>query len=386
MTSPLRAPSPFEAPETSGGAASADLDRRAVVHRAFTSRAALAALVVSALALGPHPREATRPAPAAAWAPLALPAPIAALLATGRWDTTPYGFRIVALSFLADGCVAAAERDAALRDAARACVDRALRLADRLRPRSAGDPTDHGLWASHFTLILGARDRLGGCRDPSRHRALAEALAARTLREPTRHVPSYPATRLRWPADQTATLAALARHDRAHGTRLADAPTNAWRAWVQAQAMDPKLGLPWSEATGRGTGARSPRGCALSWQTRYLREIDPALAARWWERYREHYLVDRALIVGFREWPSGEAHPADEDSGPIVNDVGVAATALAIPAARAMGDDVLANRIEATAKLVEATIGADPKLRRDANTVLATSIRYLGRELREEQF
>jgi hypothetical protein len=351
--------------------------------------AAAAAIAGGAAMLlaGRAPRALPPTAPSSArWAELELPQPVAALLATGRWDATPYGFRIVALSILADGCAAAAARRPARRDAARACVDRALQLGERLRPRSGGDPTDQGLWLSHFTLALGARDRLGGCADPARHRAHAEALAARTLREPTRHVPSYPTTRLRWPADQTATLAAVSRYDRAHGTRLADRPVDAWRTYVLARAMDAKLGLPWSEATGRGKGARSPRGCALSWQTRYLREVDPALAARWWKRYREHYLVDRVALVGFREWPPGVAHPADDDSGPIVNGVGTAATALAIPAARAMADDLLAARIEGTAKTIEATIGSDPKLRRHAETVLAESIRYLGRELREEQY
>jgi len=155
---------------------------------------------------------------------------------------------------------------------------------------------------------------------------------------------------------------------------------------VLARAVDAKLGLPWSEVTGRGPGARLPRGCALSWQTRYLREFDAALAARWWKQYRAHYVVDRVALVGFREWPPGVSRRADDDSGPIVNGVGAAATALAIPAARAMGDDLLASRIEATAKAIEATVGSDPKLRRHATTVLAESIRYLGRELREEQY
>jgi hypothetical protein len=354
-----------------------------VTVKPLRSRRPYAALLaLAALAIAPAARaRAAAPAP---WAALELPGPIAALLATGRWDSTPHGFRIVALSFLADGCAAAAARDPALREAARACVDRALRLAERLRPRGGGDPSEDGLWLSHHTLLLGARDRLGRCADPARHRAAAVALAARTLRERTRHVPSYPATRMRWPADQTATLAALARYDRAHGTRLAREPVRAWREYVLARAMDRRLGLPWSEVTGRGTGARSPRGCALSWQTRYLREFDPELAARWWERYREHYLVDRVLLIGFREWPPGVSRPADSDSGPIVNGVGAAATALAIPAARAMGDDLLAARLEGTARTIEATMGSDPKLRREANTVLAAAIRYLGRELREE--
>lgn len=329
-----------------------------------------------ALALG------VAPAAAPAWEPLDLPPRVDQLLRTGRWDGTPTGFRIVALSFLADGCAAAARRDPGLRQAAVACVDRALRLADAVGPRAGGERTDHGLWLSHLALLLGTRDQLGPCADPARHRRLAAALAARSLREPTRHVPSYPAVRLRWPADQTATLAALARYDHAHGARLGEAPLREWRAFVLAHAMDRTLDLPWSEATGAAPGARSPRGCALSWQTRYLAELDADLAARWWRAYRAHYLVDRVLLVGFREWPPGRERAADADSGPIVQGVGAAATALAIPAARVMGDELLAGRLEATAASVWAATRASARLRSAADTILADSIRWMGRQAR----
>jgi hypothetical protein len=315
------------------------------------------------------------------WAPLDLPSPLSALLSTGHWDGTPPGFRIVALSFLADGCAAQAAREPALREAALACVDRALALAETTaRPRraQAGDPAEDGLWLSHLALILGARDRLGPCADPDRHRRAAEALAARALREPTLHVPSFPGVERRWPADQSATLAALARHDRAHGTHLADEPARRWRAWVLAHAMDRRLELPWSEATGRAPGARTPRGCALSWQTRYLHEFDPELASRWWATYREKFLVDRVALVGFREWPAGRERAADADSGPIVHGVGAAATALGISAARSMGDDLLAARLEATATAVSGLAALSPTLRRHAHTALAEAIRYLG--------
>ena len=143
--------------------------------------------------------------------------------------------------------------------------------------------------------------------------------------------------------------------------------------------MDRDIGLPWSEVTGKAKGARDPRGCALSWQTRYLRELDPALAADWWSRYKDVFLVDRLLLVGFREWPPGRDRRADIDSGPIVQGVGSAATALAISAARAMDDELLAKRLEATASLVEAWAGADPKFARHASTALAASILYVGR-------
>ena len=54
-------------------------------------------------------------------------------------------------------------------------------------------------------------------------------------------------------------------------------------------------------------------------------------------------------LVGFREWPRGVERPADMDSGPIVFGIGTAASALAIGAARAQGDEVLATRLESAA-------------------------------------
>jgi hypothetical protein len=314
------------------------------------------------------------------WTLLELPPPLEQLLDSGKWDGTPAGFRIVTLSFLADACATVAAHDPEKRAAAAACVTRSLELARRTRPPGLRvERADHGLWLSHFALILGAADTVRPCADEKEHGEIATALAGRSLREPTAHVPSFPGTAFRWPADQTATLASLVRFDRAHAAHLADEPVRRWRVLVLEKAMDHDLGLPWSEVTGKAKGARDPRGCALSWQTRYLNEIDPALAGQWWDRYKHAYLVDDLLLVGFREWPVGRERPADVDSGPIVRGVGSAATALAISAARAMGDNLLARRLEATASFVETAAGSDPKLARQASTALAASILYVGK-------
>ena len=312
-----------------------------------------------------------------AWHALDVPAPLAQLLTAGRWDKTPTGFRVVALSFLADSCVGQAQRSPDLRDAARACVRRCLELAQSTRPSSLDvRAAPQGLWLSHLNLILGAGDALGECLDSKSHREIATALARRSLHEATFHVPSYPDTAYRWPADQSATLAGLARYDRGHGATLAREPVQKWTEFMRKRAWNASLQLPWSEATGRAKGAREPRGCALSWQTRYLREFDPALAAGWWQRYRDSFLVDAVVLVGFREWPAGRERPADQDSGPIVRGVGASATALGIGAARAMGDAVLATRLEATAAAVETLGGAAAS--RAASTMLAAAILRLG--------
>jgi hypothetical protein len=321
----------------------------------------------------------------AGWRALDLPKPLDRLLEVGDFGATPAGHRIVALSFLADACVAEAQRDADLHAAALACVARCLELGAKTRPAQKPETVKDGLWLSHFNLMLGAHDRLGPCAEPARHEAIATTLARRSLGDPTFHVASYANLPYRWPADQTATLASLARYDRAHATRLAEEPAKRWREQVLAHAMDKRLELPWSEATGKAQGARDPRGCALSWQTRFLVEFDPELGAVWWRRYKDKFLVDGWAVVGFREWPPGRERRADTDSGPIVQGVGAAATALGIAAARVMGDRLLAARLEGTAVIVEGFTASDPDLAKAAATPLAAAIRYLGQKARERE-
>src|SRR5262249_27660688 len=156
--------------------------------------------------------------------------------------------------------------------------------------------------------------------------------ARRSLAEPLAHVPSYPTTRARWPADQSATLASLVRYDRAHGTRLAPEPLRRYEAVIESHSG--KDGLPASEVVGVTATSRLPRGCALSYMVRYLAEADPKRARALWTRYSQRFLVRHLFGTGFREWPPGIERPSDADSGPIVQGIGAAASAFGIAAAR----------------------------------------------------
>ena len=372
--------------------------------------ALLVSFCCAGVASAPHAR-AAEPA-------LELPRSLATLLADGKWDATPRGFRIVTLSFIADGCAAEARADAGKVGIATACIEAALALAGKDRPRGLEpDDANAGLWLAHYALILGARDATAGsCADAAMHARVARGLARRSLAEATAHAPSFAGKTERYPADQSAVLAALARHDKAHGTTLATEPAARFDAYLTEHATDAETGLPWSMVAGKGVGAavgvgagksvgpaagvdagksvgpaagvdagksvgpagKLPRGCALSWQTRYLAEVLPARAEHDWRAYREHYLVDAGILVGFREWPPGRDRAADIDSGPIVRGVGTAASALAIAAARRMGDTTLALRLEASAATVTTMASGDPKVAAATKTKIAEAIRYLG--------
>lgn len=297
-----------------------------------------------------------------------LPPSAQKLFTDGAWDNTPGSFRIITLSHLADGCVGQAKARPEFTDEARACVSNALKLAKKL-PRS-----DDGLFLSHLNLIYGAADQLGDCGDEAEHRRVSEALARRSLADPTKHVPSYVKLPFRWPADQTATLASLARFDAAHAANTLTAPLDAWRAFM-AKHLDAKSGLPESEVTGKAPGAKFPRGCAQSFITRYLSEVDPKLANEWWEKYREHHVTRLGAIVGFREWPRGVERKGDVDSGPIVLGIGAAASAFAIAAAKSQGDGALALQLEASASTA-LMLGAGGKA---AEGALPQAIQFQGR-------
>lgn len=303
-----------------------------------------------------------------------LPPGLSSFLEKGQWDGTPKAFRAIALSHLADGCAQQGEAEPLKRESAQACVKRTLELAlatQKGKPAAVPD----ALWLTHVNLILGAGDRVGPCLDEALHEALSRKLAAMSVHDGHAHAPSYASLPLRWPADQSATLASLGRFDAAHDAALLAAPLSEWTRVIEKKGMNAKYGLPVSEVTGKGPGAVLPRGCAQSFISRYLAEVDAARSAEWWVAYREGFLTRVAGLPGFREWPRGVERKADADSGPILLGVGAAASAFGISAARAQGDVALAVQLESAADLVLSTgVGGAP-----AATVLAQAIRFQAR-------
>jgi hypothetical protein len=104
-------------------------------------------------------------------------------------------------------------------------------------------------------------------------------------------------------------------------------------------ATDKKTGLPYSEISGSDYG-KNPRGCALSFSTHYMSYFAPEEAKELWKKYKKNYKKNYLLFAGFREWPVGVKGKEDTDSGPIIFDIGSAATGLAILGAKAMNDKI----------------------------------------------
>ena len=285
-------------------------------------------------------------------------------------DRTPRGFRIIALSNLAEYCG---------RRGHATCLRRTVDIAldARLSPygRQGLDKAnlgDHGLYLAHLTVILTeVRQRLEDPRfDRILHR-IASHLAQQTEAAPNHHIASYAGRKERYPADQAVVLFALFRYDRLFGKKTCESLVRTWLEYMATKGASAN-GLHRSEVTGTAPWGQDARGCAMSWTIRYMAAFAPAAARDLWARYAQRYEVDALWFAGFREWPPGVKRPADHDSGPIVMGIGVAATAFAIGASRAVGDTSRHNKLRRTMSAVYQAGGEAAQ--REGRTVLARAI------------
>lgn len=212
---------------------------------------------------------------------------------------------------------------------------------------------DHNLYFSHALLVLSLSRAHGDRRRDALASRLAAHLASRSMADPSFHAPSYPGS-ARWPADQSATLAALHAYDHAFDAERAAAPTRGWLRWIAGhQSRD---GLPWS-ATGGPSYARLSRGCALSFLTFYTAQFAPQESDAIYRAYAAHHGLETMGVAGFREWPAGVDRGSDADAGLVLFGWGMAATGIGLGAARIHGDRARVVGIERIADLVGVPVG-----------------------------
>ena len=285
-------------------------------------------------------------------------------------DETPKSFRIIALSNLAEYCG---------RRGQETCLRRAVEVAldPRLNPYGKQDLRvvelgSHGLYLSHLLVILTElRERLDEQRYDAQMHRIARHLRERTSKSATAHIASFPKTSARYPADQSVVLFALNRYDKLFGTSAAKPLIRRWLE-VMATKGATRDGLHRSEVAGAASWGGDARGCAMSWTIRYMADFAPVAALDLWRRYVARYEVDALWFAGFREWPPGVDRPADKDSGPIVMGIGVAATAFAIGASRAVGDTPRHQRLKRTMAAVYRAGGE--MAQRQGATILARAV------------
>jgi hypothetical protein len=113
-------------------------------------------------------------------------------------------------------------------------------------------------------------------------------------------------------------------------------------------------GLPAFQVESRsGRILQGARGCANSGLLLFAAELDPEIAARWYEAYERNFWKDTGGMAGFTEMPRDVRSPlVDVDSGPVLFGIGSVATAFGIGAAKAVG------RIDRAAPLTMEVVAA----------------------------
>jgi len=298
----------------------------------------------------------------------------------------PRGFRIIALSNLAEYCASKAATGSLSRASAAGCLDELVVIAQTPLVSPFGETTfedsdfdGHGLFLTHLNIVLGAHESV---HQDGRHFRLNRRVShhlARSSGGRWAHAQFYPGRQERWPADQAALLFSLHVYDANYGKTISRKPIERWLRRMQSHDSEMLAGLPVSEITGKTATSDIPRGCALSYTVRYLSGFAPLEAHRLWQAYVDNFETRAFGLSGLREWPKGMDGPTDVDSGPIIFGIGAAATGLGIGASRAVADFDRHARLRRTMSVVYQT--APEPLARVGNSILARSIAMAGENL-----
>jgi len=221
-----------------------------------------------------------------------------------------------------------------------------ITIAGRQLPRSV-------LYQGFVLLALAGRERLGPNNARSGfYDALATSLAQRLVASSAGFLPTYGVDHV-WPCDHTPALSALTLHAQLRPAAAHDTGPAA-RALRQrlAALLDAKRGFVTRIAPSGKVIEATPRGVAMAWSAGFLVAGDPALAARFAQKFSQTFCRRHLGLAACREWPPGVDNGPDASSGPIVLGFGIGASALGLAATRALPDANLHRELLRTAHLV----------------------------------
>ncbi len=158
------------------------------------------------------------------------------------------------------------------------------------------------------------------------------------------YMPSY--IGMEWPADNVVALASLGLHDQLLPSSF-KSDLAKWLKNVQLK-LDKETGLIPHATSPQVEGAR---GSSQSLMLRFLLDIDEGFALEQFEKYRKQFVTYRFGLPGVREYPLLYSGGGDIDSGPVILEVGGAASLVGIGTMKAFGQHDLAkglrNAVEA---------------------------------------
>lgn len=161
-----------------------------------------------------------------------------------------------------------------------------------------------------------------------------------------------------WPADNVVAIASLAVHDQQASE---NAPVIArWVEQVQAR-LDARGMVPHAWDPYHDKQLEHARGCSQALMNVFMPTIDAAFATQQFERFREHFFMERFGVPLVREYPKGVIGLGNVDSGPVIFGGGCAATIVGAGTCRKNRDIFHATEFDHTVEGFGLVTGRDDK-------------------------
>ena len=175
-------------------------------------------------------------------------------------------------------------------------------------------------------------------KDVAFFKAACIRISKALINNPNPYLESYEGAA--WPADGVICVAALALHDRI----FPPAYQSVIKQWVgKAQQHQDASGLiPHQVDAISGDVLEPARGSSQSLILTFLQEIDSIYAQKQFLIYKAHFLDSRLGLPGVREFPKDKPGQADIDSGPLIWQIGGAASIVGRRVMQQYGETTLA--------------------------------------------
>ena len=210
-----------------------------------------------------------------------------------------------------------------------------------------------GYFLEHLNICLGLYHQAGAQDYKELATRVSEHLAQASLSQPNAHARLLPHVKMRWAADQAAIIYSLWIYDQNNGTALHNEPADRWLKYMHEHGTHLPTGLFITEVMGCHKYSHQPRGCSHSYMVHYMSAWAPDVAAQQWQLFTKHMLIKRMGCWGFREYLPDFPGRMTPDSGPIISDVGIAATGLSLKVSSSMNqgtdeklDDMLGTALK----------------------------------------
>lgn len=127
-----------------------------------------------------------------------------------------------------------------------------------------------------------------------------------------------------WPADVMVCAASLRLHDKLFAPQY----SRTLSTWIDKvkKTLGPEGLIPHSVDPVTGQPREHARGSSQSLTLIFLHDIDPDFGKQQFDVYKNYFADERLGLPGIREYPNGVAGAGDIDSGPVVLQIGAAAS------------------------------------------------------------